>query len=322
MQTQTITYIQVAQDWQAQFRTWLEQDYRKVSPIKRQPGEKSVKTACQHVRVFGQWWEAKYSDAFEPCKITTFDLHAYRHHSLEEARVAPDTWNGRMWALGIFCGWIESTLGASYANLMDGIEQKKSGLRSARYRSLTDQEYGYLVHRLERRTREAVTAFEHRTAVRNQAMVAVMLFAGLRVEEASMLDVTDITIGERSGSVRVRNGKGEKERLVPLNLTARRALEGWVNVRGNASANGLFAGKSSERLSTRHIERTVSGLGSECRIPGLSPHWLRYTFAKRLEQRGTPIEQIRDLLGHESVETTRRYLRAGWAELEAAIEGI
>lgn len=322
MKTQTIAHFQIAQDWQMQFRAWLEQDYRKISPIHRTPSEKSVKAACQHVRVFAMWWEAKYGDIFEPHKITNFDLHAWRHHSLEEARVAPDTWNSRMWALGVFCQWVESMLGASYANLMDGIEPKKAGVRPARYRSLTDQEFGYLVHRLERRAREAVTAFEHWTAVRNQAVVAVMLLAGLRVEEASMLDITDITIGERSGSVRVRNGKGAKERRVPLNLTVRRALEGWVNVRGNAPTNGLFVGKSSERLTTRHIERVVSDLGAECRIPGLSPHWLRYTFAKRLEQRGTPIEQIRDLLGHESVETTRRYLRAGWAELEAAIEGI
>ena len=322
MQIQTITQFQVAQGWQDQFKTYLEQDYRKVSPMHRKPSEKSVKAACQHVRVFGLWWEAKYSDAFEPSKITTFDLHKYRHHSLEEARVAPDTWNGRMWALGIFCKWIESTLGESYVNLMDGVEQKKSGLRPARYRSLTDQEYGYLVHRLERRTREAVTTFEHWTAVRNQAMVAVMLFAGLRVEEASLLDVTDITIGERSGAVRVRDGKGAKERNVPLGLSARRAVSEWVNIRGIASANGLFVGKSSERLTTRHIERIVSDLGAEARIPGLSPHWLRYTYAKRLEKAGTPVEQIRDLLGHESIETTRRYLRAGWGELQSAVEGM
>lgn len=322
MQTQTNIQFQVAQGWQDEFRLFLEQDYRKISPIKRQPSQKSVKAAAQHVRVFGMWWEAKYQDSFEPRKITNFDLHAYRHHSLEEARVSPDTWNARHWALGIFCGWIESTLGASYADLMDGVEQKKSGLRPARYRSLTDQEYGTLVHRLERRTREAVTPFEHWTAVRNQAIVAVMLFAGLRVEEASKLDVSDITINERSGSVRIRAGKGDKERIVPLNLTARRALEGWVNVRGNATANGLFVGKQTERVTTRQIERIVSDLGAECRIEGMSPHWLRYTFGKRLESRGASIEQIRDLLGHESIETTRRYLRASFAELQSVMEGI
>lgn len=322
MQTQTNIQFQVAQGWQDEFRLFLEQDYRKVSSTHHQPSEKTVKTACQHVRVFGLWWESRYQDEFEPCKITNVDLHAYRHHSLEEARVAPDTWNGRMWALGIYCQWVESTLGASYANLMDGIEPKKQGLRASRYRSLTDQEYGYVVHRLERRTREAVTIFDHWTAVRNQAAVALMIYAGLRVEETSMLDVDDITINERSGSVRVRDGKGEKERTVPLNLLARRALEGWVNVRGNTATNGLFVGKASERLTTRQLERIVSDLGAESRIPGMSPHWLRYTFAKRLEKRGLPIEQIRALLGHESVETTRRYLRPAWSELEGAVEGL
>lgn len=322
MQTQTITQFQVSQGWTDQFRLFLEQDYRKVSPAHRAPSEKTVKAACQHVRVFGMWWESKYQDTFEPVKLTNFDLHAYRHHSLEEARVAPDTWNARLWALRIFCQWITSTHGASYANLADGIEPKEQGLRPARYRSLTDQEFGYLVHRLERRTREAVTAFEHASAVRNQAITSVMLFAGLRVEEVSLLDLTDITINERSGSVRVRNGKGSKERSIPLNLITRRALGEWVNIRGNTPANGLFDGKSSERLTTRHIERLISDLGAACRIPGLSPHWLRYTFAKRLEKQGVVIEQIRDLLGHESIETTRRYLRASFAELQDAVEAM
>jgi len=315
-----ITFL-VSTDWLSGFEAYFQNDYRKISPKHRQPGIKTVKAARQHIRVFSLWWEAKFKEPFSPEKVTNFDLHAYRYHSLDEARVAPDTWNSRLWALRIFTTWIRATLGESYADLADGVEPKEQGLRSSRYRSLTDQEYGYLVHRLERRTREAITEFEYQTAVRDQAMVAIMLWGGLRVEEASLVDLSDITINERSGSVRVRNGKGSKERAAPLNLSARRALALWLDVRQPVASMALFTGKQSNRISTRHIERIVSDLGAESRIPGLSPHWLRYTFAKRLErQGGAPIEQIRDLLGHESIETTRRYLRSSFDELQSAVE--
>jgi site-specific recombinase XerC len=322
MITQTDIQFTVSTDWRSAFELYLQQDYRRISPTHRSPSQKTVKAAIQHIRVFSLWWEAKFSDAFSLEKVTNFDLHAYRHHSLEEARVAPDTWNSRLWALRIFTTWIHATLGESYADLADGIEPKEQGLRPSRYRSLTDQEYGYLVHRLERRTREAVTEFEYQTAVRDQAAIAVMLFAGLRVEEVTLLDLSDITINERSGQLRVRNGKGSKERAVPLNLHSRRALALWMDVRPQVSSMALFTGKQSDRISTRHIERIVSELGAESRIPGLSPHWLRYTFAKRLEHAGTAIEQIRDLLGHESIETTRRYLRSSFDELQSAVEMI
>ncbi len=319
MQTQTALTVSVSQTWQDAFALFLEQDYRRLSPNHLQPSAKTVKAACQHVRVFSLWWEAKYRESFSPEKLTNYDLHAFRFHSLDEARVAPDTWNARLWALRILCQWIESTLGESFSNLADGVEMKEAGLRPNRYRSMTEQEFGYLVHKMERRTREAVTVFERECAVRDWAAVSVMLFAGLRVDECAQLDVSDITIGERSGSVRVRNGKGSKERVVPLNLSARRALSAWLEIHAEGA---LFTGKASARLSTRHIERIVSAVGSEARVPGLSPHWLRYTFAKRLEGQGTPIETIRALLGHESIETTRRYLRGSFDDLQSAVERI
>jgi len=320
MNTQSDIQLKVTIDWQSSFEFYLQQDYRRISPTHRNPSKKTVKTACQHVRVFSMWWEAKFNEGFSPEKVTNFDMHTYRHHSLEEARVAPNTWNGRLWALRIFAGWIHVKYGESYADLTDGVEPKEQGIRPSPSRSLTDQEYGYLVHRLERRTREAVTGLEYQNAVRDQALVAGMLWAGLRVEEASLLDLSDITINERSGHVRVRNGKGSKERVVPLNLSARRGLALWINVRQPVASMALFTGKQSDRISTRHIERIVSGLGDEARIPGMSPHWMRYHFAKALERAGTVIEQIRDLLGHESIETTRRYLRSSFDELQSAVE--
>ncbi|HYY29720.1 MAG TPA: tyrosine-type recombinase/integrase [Chthoniobacterales bacterium] len=72
----------------------------------------------------------------------------------------------------------------------------------------------------------------HGLARRNYALVQLMLQAGLRVGEVAALSVADVRIRERSGIVRIRQGKGRKEREVPLNATARRALGLYLEFRG------------------------------------------------------------------------------------------
>jgi integrase/recombinase XerC len=86
--------------------------------------------------------------------------------------------------------------------------------------------------------------------------------------------------------------------------------------RGAAEGGSLFC------VSKRTLQRNVPTLGAQIGVPDLTPHWLRYTFAKRLEKNGTPLETIRDLLGHESIETTKRYLKSSAEELQSAVEGV
>lgn len=277
----------------------------------------TIEAAEQHIRVFIAWWEQTFGETYEPAKITNYALKLYQKHSLEVARVAPNTWNSRLWALSIYTNWIETTYGDSYSNLLQGCKNKEQGIRPSKYRSLSPKEIHDLMQSLERDIRGAVTPFDYQTSKRDSALLTLMLRTGLRVAEVTALDVTDITINERSGSVRVRKGKGNKERIVPLSLETREALSELCI---NATATALFSGKNSERLSCRQIERIVAYQGARIGIADMSPHWLRYTFAKTLERAGRPIEMIRDLLGHENIETTRKYLRSSFDELQSAVE--
>jgi len=320
MNVQTIPSITVSINWLDQFSHFLQSDYRQITH--RQLSEKSIRLAVQHTRVFGMWHTATFHQRFEPSLLTNYDLHLYRRWSLDNEKVKVATWNSRHWALNILCMWIESTHGTLRVNLMDGIEQKQSGITSTKHRSLTDDEYHRLVHMLEQNTRRVVTAFEYQVTVRNWAAVTLMLQAGLRVEEVTLVDVEDITLNERSGSVLIRSGKGDKERSVPLNLLARNALRTWLDLRPATVSTALFTGKETDRLTTKSLQRIVKELGRQIGVPDLTPHWLRYTFAKRLEANGITIETIRDLLGHKSIETTRRYLRSSAEELQSAVEGV
>ena len=285
--------------WQPAFEEHLAKTYR---------NDNTRDLAAQHIRVFALWYEATFNQAFDASLLTNYDLHLYREFSLSQEKVKASTWNSRHWALTVLCAWI------GVPSLMDGVEQKSQVRGSTKHRSLTSDEYHRLVHAIEQNTRRAITTSEYTNAVRIWASTMLMLH-GLRVEECSMVEAGDITLGERSGSVLVRNGKGSKERTVPLNLIARNALREWMKVRSAEEAS-LFG------ITVRTLQRNVSALGDQIHVPDLTPHWLRYTFAKRLEQNGTSIETIRDLLGHESIETTRRYLRSSLDELQSAVEGV
>lgn len=305
MQTKTEVQIMLSA-WQDDFQAHLEALYHHKSP-------KTVALAAQHVRVFSKWYEAVYQEAFDPSRLTSHALERYRDHSLNEARVSADTWNSRLWALRVLC----NSLGLP--ELMEDIQIKKTGSRPARHRSLTKIEYLRFVDQLELGLRGAVTRFEYQVAARDQAALGLMLWAGLRVAEVCDLDLDDVVLNERSGTVRIRHGKGDKERILALNKYARKALASWLELRLATGDQALFSGKGTSRLSTRQLERVVKETGRIAGIQGVTPHWLRYTFAKRLERSAT-IEQIRDLLGHASIETTRRYLRSGFDELQSVLD--
>lgn len=294
--------------WDESFSASLRQTYTATA---------TIGTAEQHIRVFIAWWETTFGEEFQPEKITNYSLKLFQRDQLEVKRVAPNTWNNRLWAITLFTAWIEEVYGASFSNLTTGLVTKEQGIRPSKYRSLSEKEIHDLLQQQERNTRGAVTIFELQTAKRDSALITLMLRAGLRVAEAAALDITDIQINERSGSVRVRNGKGSKERIVPLHIDARNALS---ELCASPAAAALFVGKGTERLSCRQVERIVAYQGAQIGIPEMSPHWLRYSFAKNLERAGRPIEMIRDLLGHENIETTRKYLRSSFDELQSAVE--
>ena len=297
-------------DLQTEFQAHLAHQYRHGS-------ENTPKSAMQHVRVFVAWWEEENQAEFRPDQLTEHDLHQWRYHSLSEAKVTADTWNARLWALRIFCEHI------GQPQLMDDILPQKRGRKTGRHRALTGPESNAILRHVELRVRGAVTVASHIAAVRNAAMIYLMHNAGLRVEEVTQLDLDDIQLSERSGKVNVRHGKGDKERDVPLGLHVRKALASWLDVRHVTTSQALFNGKGTSRLSTRQVERLVKEIGRIAGVPEVTPHWLRYTYAKTLETKfNASTEQICDLLGHSSIETTRRYLVSGFDVLQSLVEHL
>ena len=127
---------------------------------------------------------------------------------------------------------------------------------------------------------------------------------GLRVAEVSGLDREDVDLEQ--GLLRVRRGKGGKERIVPMGPPAARALSRLLDETGEDGAH-LFENSRGNRLSPRSIRRIVRQVGLRVGAPGLHPHALRHSFATHLLDGGADLRGIQELLGHASLSTTQRY---------------
>jgi len=142
---------------------------------------------------------------------------------------------------------------------------------------------------------------------RNHALLELLYGAGLRVSEASMLNLDSLSLNERV--VRVF-GKGRKERIVPLGRGAVLALEKWLEVRSKLSPDSpaLFINRKGGRLGVRSIQNIVKKLSLKAGAGGgISPHALRHSFATHLLDSGAGLREIQELLGHASLRTTQKY---------------
>jgi len=291
--------------WQKEFDTYLDDKYQHKS-------EKTPDLAKQHLRVFSKWWEEINEAEFEPTQLTSIDLQEFRRYTFDEEKRSANTWNSRLWSLRMFCEHL------GIPELTDGLRAKSVGYKAGANRSLTRVERLKILRELELQIRGATTEHQRKTALLDSTAIGFMLYAGLRVSEVADLKADDIDIiGERTWIVTVRKGKGNKERDAHLGQKMRHLLDTWLEFRlaTDMDTSSLF------NVSDRTLQGHVKKLGKRLGIEGLTPHWFRYTFAKRLEKEfGASMEEIRDLLGHASIETTRRYLASGYDVKQSLIE--
>ena len=164
-----------------------------------------------------------------------------------------------------------------------------------------------------------VRAVQRYGTPRDRALIALLIHSGVRVSEACGLKVADVVVNERSGSVVVRRGKGEKRREVPLNVTIRKVLSDYLE--GHPGGEWMFVSRRGKRLSTRAAERVVAKYAGIAGI-GATPHQLRHNFCKGLLDAGVSLDKVALLAGHSNLNTTARYVRPSVQDLERAVDKL
>jgi len=286
--------------------------------------ESTVEGYLCDMRSFARWFEATNGEPLVPESVTPLDLREYRAHLLAVRKQAGATVNRKLAAVRAWLAWAK-TAERIEANPAAGIKGVR--LSDPPPRWLTRRETYALLRELQKAEQLAASRAGgdagHPALVqarRDQAVVALLLHAGLRVGELVALEIDDVDASERKGQVLVRYGKGGKEREVPLNVDARRAVGAWLAVHPGGSA--LFYGKGGKPLSARGVQYLVSKYAAAAGLEGVSPHNLRHSFGKSLADAGVGLERIAALMGHENLETTRRYVTPSEGDLVAAVEQI
>jgi len=233
--------------------------------------------------------------------------------------------NRRLAGLRAFFGWAVRTgsMASNPAAEVKGVRQAKRVPKA-----LNTQE----VYKLQRTTAAQRQLAEAKAgkgnvtpavvnARRDEAVLNLLLYTGLRVSEAAALHVADVVLNERSGKVIVRSGKGRKYREVPLHKEVRNVLMAYLEVRPQERGESLFLGQRGP-LGPRGIQMRLTALGEAAGVE-VTPHTLRHTFATRLlREAGADLVTVAALMGHSSVATTAIYTQPNEADLVEAVEGL
>ena len=156
------------------------------------------------------------------------------------------------------------------------------------------------------------------------ALVELLYATGMRVSELVGLPLSAIETERRFLIVR---GKGDKERLVPLNPPARAALAGYLEVRDRflrprAASRWLFPSRAAAgHLTRQRFAQILKHLATEVGLDpsAVSPHVLRHAFATHLLNRGADLRSVQQMLGHADISTTQIYTHVLDERLKAIV---
>lgn len=143
------------------------------------------------------------------------------------------------------------------------------------------------------------------TELRDLAIIDMLASTGMRIGEMVLLNKADINFNERECIV---FGKGDKERIVYFDARAKIHLQNYIDSRTDDNP-ALFVTLRSpyERIKIGGIETRLREMGKDLNIEKVHPHKFRRTLATMAIDKGMPIEQLQQLLGHKRIDTTLQY---------------
>jgi integrase len=296
-------------DWTqtvALFRAFLEVEERSGHTIRNYTDD---------LAMFAAWFREKFGETPDPARLTKRDVVDWKQ--AVEAKggrggreAALQTVNRKLAAVRAFLRWAQ---GEGLAPHFDPPRpRKKVGKPKPRWLEPAEE-------------RALWAAVELEGELRDVAIIGLGIHTGARVSELAALKRSDITISERKGAMVVRHGKGNKEREIPLNADIRRILLELSGGKWVRKDSPVLIGQRGG-LKVRAIQDIVekyarrAHVGKRVGIEHCSAHTLRHTFGRRLAEKGVPIADIAELMGHSDPKTTLGYMTPRRENLARAVE--
>lgn len=160
------------------------------------------------------------------------------------------------------------------------------------------------------------SASEGRYALRDVAMLMVLIDSGMRAGELCSITLKDIDMVQRL--VFVRHGKGAKSRHVPFSKRTATAITTYIGGARPQDAEALFVSQTGDHLTVGALNKLFQRIGQRAGIEGIHTHQFRHTFATRMLLDDTPTLTLQRFMGHSTPDMTARYARSSTSDLQAA----
>ena len=273
----------------------------------------TIKAMVFDIRKFSKWFASANQEPWDTERVTVRDVIDFREHLRTEKKQAASTINRNLSTIRKYFKWLFSKDTISVNPAMSVKEVKRQPLAP---QGLTRAE-----------VRKLLREVELRKDVRSKAVFSLILYTGARLSDVVSLELSDVMINDRSGTVFYRYGKGSKQRTVPLPLNARKALSEYVSTRPSVESQKVFIGERGA-LNSRGVQAIFEKYRALTGIDNLHCHVLRHTFSHNFlssaEKGGASgnLVQLASILGHESLNTTAIYTKNSVEQLADATDRL
>jgi integrase/recombinase XerC len=265
--------------------------------------KESIRAYISDLQQFVEWLEQRRVDWDIPYRMQRIDIVAFINH-LAEQKASAITRQRKLAAIRGFLKFCKDNQ-IIYGNPADTIE---GPIREERDPAiLLKTEYKALLQVAGGNSRDL-------------AMVMLFLQTGLRVSELVNLKLSDIDL--TSHEITVRQGKGRKDRVVPLVKQAEAALKAYLKVRdAQPEYDEVFIARNGTSMDVRTVRYRIHKYYKEAGIKKkASVHTLRHTFSTHQIHNGLKLNQLKEVLGHRRMETTYKYVHLDRTNLRTEME--
>ncbi len=185
----------------------------------------------------------------------------------------------------------------------------------AKKTSLTEKQVDNLIKFVD--TMKGSASFKDK--IRNKAILMTFLHTGLRVSELANLTLKDVDLENRM--IKVRLGKGNKDRAVGISEDLYHALYRYIETLDCSNSEYFFVSRFGEKYQSHSLTQKIRRISRAAGFDSISPHSLRRSFVTINAAKGKPLNHLRIACGHSDITTTQGYCMTSQDELIEAMKG-